>query len=49
MRAQNIRSLKASIHHIEQKMFDAIGNRKRMDELKAEWEACKAKLEEWAS
>lgn len=49
MKAQNIRSLEASIHHIEQKMFDAIGNRAKMDELKAEWLERKAKLEEWTN
>ena len=47
MKAQQIKSLEAKIHHLEQDMFDAIGNRERMDELKAEWEASKAKLEEW--
>lgn len=44
--AQNIRSLKAAIHHTEQEMFDAIGNLEEMNELKAEWEAQKAKLAE---
>jgi hypothetical protein len=45
--AQDIRSLKAKIRHLEQDMFNAIGNLSEMQELKAEWEASKAKLEEW--
>jgi hypothetical protein len=44
MKAQRIQNLKATIHTMEQEMFDAIGNLEKINERQADWEAAKRVL-----